>query len=168
MISYNQITLHTLVHLVLYNKVSFLEKEDVMRIHINPRGSVPVWEQIVQQIKEFIIKGVLLPNEKLPSIVELSSMIIVNPNTIGKAYQHLEKQGIVETFRGKGTFVSATLKPIVNEAQQIEIRNSLKKLLIEARCIGVSQEIFLTWVEDIMSDLGGNNDVTSKEPFENN
>ncbi|GGE54437.1 GntR family transcriptional regulator [Priestia taiwanensis] len=139
-----------------------------MKIHINPRGSVPVWEQIVQQIKEFIIKGVLLPNEKLPSILELSSMIIVNPNTVGKAYQYLERQGIVETIRGRGTFISEKFHPTGNEEQQLEIKKALKKLLIEASCIGVTEELFRTWIEDIMNDLGGESDATSKKPIKKN
>jgi GntR family transcriptional regulator len=139
-----------------------------MHIYIDPRGKSPVWEQIAEQVKEFVIKGVLLPNEKLPSILDLSSMLIVNHNTVSKAYQYLERQGIVTTVRGKGTFVCDTFNPTANEEEQIEIKKALKKLLIEASCIGVTQDTFLTWVEEIIKDLGGNNDVANKEPFKNN
>ncbi len=59
----------------------------------------------------------LAPSDKLPSVRELASLLVINPNTVSKAYQELERQGIIETLRGKGTFVSQSITPNIRRKE---------------------------------------------------
>ncbi len=68
-------------------------------IQIDPRSSTPIYEQIIQQLKELCLKGIMKPGDKLPSVRELATIIIANPNTVSKAYKELERDGVIETLR---------------------------------------------------------------------
>lgn len=74
-----------------------------MNLKLDSKSKIPFWEQIVNQVKELILKGVLKPNDKLIPVRKLSSILEINPNTISKAYQELNRQGIIMTIPGKGT-----------------------------------------------------------------
>lgn len=73
---------------------------------INLQGKESIFEQIKKQIIRFIEIGVLKPNDKLPSVRMLASDLGINPNTVARAYQELEKEGIIYTLNKKGVFVS--------------------------------------------------------------
>ncbi|MBM6841426.1 GntR family transcriptional regulator [[Clostridium] spiroforme] len=73
---------------------------------VDLQSKTPIFEQLKKQILEFISIGILLPNDKLPSVRSLASQIGVNPNTVAKAYQELENQGYVYSVKGKGCFVA--------------------------------------------------------------
>ena len=70
-------------------------------IQVDVRSRVPIYEQIVNSFKEMTVSGVLLPDEKIPSVRELAKEMTINPNTIQKAYQELERQGIIYMKRGQ-------------------------------------------------------------------
>ncbi|MED3095131.1 GntR family transcriptional regulator, partial [Bacillus thuringiensis] len=74
--------LHTVVHLIHMRKETLL-----LHIQLDPRSNTPIWEQIVQNIKELVLKNMLAPSDKLPSVRELASLLVINPNTVSKAYQ---------------------------------------------------------------------------------
>jgi GntR family transcriptional regulator len=126
-----------------------------MLLNLDQRSSTPIWEQVVHQIKELILKEILLPEDKLPSVRELSSSLLINPNTVSKAYQELERQGIIETLRGKGTFVSASFTPRADEQKISELKLQLKKLLIEASYLGIDQKAIINWMNKYTDELGG-------------
>jgi GntR family transcriptional regulator len=126
---------------------------------LNDRSNTPIWEQIVNQVKEMILKEVLVPNDKLLSVRELSSTLLVNPNTVSKAYQELERQGIIETRRGKGTFVSTSIPKKIDEERISKMKDSLKQIMIEASYLDIERETLLQWVEDILDELGGTENV---------
>lgn len=73
---------------------------------VDLQSKTPIFEQLKKQILEFISIGILLPNDKLPSVRSLASQIGVNPNTVAKAYQELENQDYVYSVKGKGCFVA--------------------------------------------------------------
>lgn len=73
---------------------------------IDIQSKVPIFEQLKKQILEFISIGILLPNDKLPSVRSLATYIGVNPNTVSKAYQELENQGYIYSIKGKGCFIA--------------------------------------------------------------
>jgi GntR family transcriptional regulator len=102
-------------------------------IQINSKSSIPIYEQIQIRIKELILKDALKEGEKLPSVRELACIITVNPNTISKSYLILEKDGLIETIKGKGTFIkSGANKVLKNESikiLEIDIANMLKDAL---------------------------------------
>ena len=73
---------------------------------INLRSQQSIYEQIIDNIKELIIRGVLSEDSELPSIRELSRTLTVNPNTVQKAFKELEREGFIYKVKGRGTFVS--------------------------------------------------------------
>lgn len=125
-------------------------------LKIDPRSSTPIYEQIELGIKELILKGGLKSNDKLPSVREMSTILTINPNTISKAYGELERDGIIETLRGKGTFVTDNFKGKVDEKKMDYIQGELKKKILEANYGGISKEEFLKLVLEIFSELGVN------------
>ena len=131
-------------------------------IKVDPRSSTPIYEQIELGIKELIMKGALKQGEKLPSVRELASMLTINPNTISKAYGELEREGIIETLRGQGSFVSENIEGKVDERRMEEISGSLKKIILEASYSGITKEDFIDLTLKIFSQLGVDNNDKSK------
>ena len=131
-------------------------------LRIDPRSSTPIYEQIEFGIKELILKGALKEGEKLPSVRELSSILTINPNTISKAYGELEREGIIETLRGKGTFITSNYKGKVDERKMEYISGELKKLVLEASYGGISKEEFIELTLQIFSELGVSDNDRSK------
>lgn len=125
-------------------------------LKIDPRSSTPIYEQIEFGIKELILKGAVKAGDKLPSVREMSSILTINPNTISKAYGELEREGIIETLRGKGTFVTDNFKGKVDEKKMDYIQGELKKIILEANYGGISKEDFMNIVLKIFAELGVN------------
>lgn len=133
-------------------------------IKIDPRSSMPIYEQIVNNIKEAILKGVLSPTDKLPSIRELAGMLLTNPNTVSKAYSELERQGVIETLRGKGTYVCENFIPKLKEERMSKLISSLKQVVLEAKYLNLSDEKLCNLVKEIYEGLdGGDISDRSKE-----
>lgn len=108
-----------------------------MQIVISSTGELPIYRQIMRQITEAIAVGRLKAGEKLPSHRELSEEIVVAPLTVKKAYDELEALGYIETQRGRGTFVCATL-PRLNRAAQLDgLRQDARNLLARAYLAGL-------------------------------
>ncbi|WP_026477399.1 GntR family transcriptional regulator [Alkaliphilus transvaalensis] len=103
-----------------------------MFVHVDANSHVPIYHQIIQQIKSAAATGLLAPGDKLLSVRELSRQIGINPNTIARAYQELERDGIIETIRGVGTFLSSTPIRISNEDKKERVKKILKELFTEA------------------------------------
>jgi GntR family transcriptional regulator len=136
-------------------------------ININSRSSKPIYEQIIDEIKEKILIGVLQPGDKLPSVRELSSIITANPNTVSKAYMELERQKIIETLRGKGTYISSDYKPRKEEGRVKKLKEDIKKIILEAHYMGIEKEelieIMKSFYEDTEKQIprnGEKNEIT--------
>lgn len=100
-------------------------------ISIDKLSRVPIYEQIIQQIRKLVIKDFLNSDDLLPSIRVLSQDISVNPNTLQKAYSELERQGICYSVPGTGRYISKNAKKIIKEdtkKQIIEIKRLSKEL----------------------------------------
>jgi GntR family transcriptional regulator len=108
-----------------------------VQIVVNPSDELPIYRQMMRQIVEAIAGGRLKTGEKLPSHRELSERIVVAPLTVKKAYDELEALGFLETQRGRGTFVCATLPKVDREDQLERIRQDGRKLLSQAHLAGV-------------------------------
>ena len=83
-----------------------------MQIHISPHDGVPIYQQVVNQIKYLVASGRLAAGEELPAIRVLAEQLLVNPNTVARAYRELETAGIVEKRRTAGTYVSDQGSPL--------------------------------------------------------
>lgn len=131
-------------------------------LNIDSRSSMPIYEQVKIQIKELIMKGALRKGDKLPSVREMASNLSINPNTISKSYSELEKEGIIETLRGKGTFVSSDIIKKSDDKMSTLIKNELKKLIVEASYNGIKKSDFMKITENIFKELGVNEDDKCK------
>jgi len=126
-------------------------------LKVDPRSSTPIYEQIQLGIKELILKGALQGGEKIPSVREMAGMLTINPNTISKAYGELEREGIIETLRGKGTYVVNDFNRKVDENKMQYISEELKKIILEASCNGMNKDSFVELALKIFSELGVDN-----------
>ena len=122
-----------------------------MKLQIDPDSSVPIYIQIEDSIHSLIAAGQLQPGEQLPTIRELAADIRVNLNTVARAYFELDKEGVISTQRGKGTFVSG-----VPDQKQIEktrkklLKSIIDSALLEASNLGYSkQEIKLAFQKEL-------------------
>ncbi len=79
-----------------------------MYIRIDSSSGVPLWQQVVAQVTRLAVSGGFAPGERLPTVRELATELRINPNTVARAYQELERDGVVETRRGSGTFAAET------------------------------------------------------------
>ncbi|ASE36492.1 MULTISPECIES: PSM export ABC transporter transcriptional regulator PmtR [Staphylococcus] len=118
-----------------------------MKILLKNNSEQPIYEQIKQQVKENILKGIVAPGEHLPSMRELAQDLSVSVITTKRAYEDLEKDGFVYTIRGKGTFVKEQDSNILKEKQFIVIESYAKSMAKEAKTIGMS----LSELVDILS-----------------
>ena len=116
---------------------------------VDLQSKVPIFEQIIKQILEFISIGVLLPHDKLPSVRQVASSIGVNPNTVSKAYQELENQGYIYSVKGKGCFISD------NQTDQLIKDDKLKEfqdIVIDMKKHQIYKNQLFTIIEDIYKE----------------
>lgn len=120
-----------------------------MQIRISEQDGVPIYLQIVNQVKFLVASGRLSPGEEMPPIRTLAETLTVNPNTVARAYRELENEGIVEKRRTSGTYISETgprlsrqecikilterIDALLAEAKQMEIGNNEILELIKQR-----------------------------------
>lgn len=121
-------------------------------IQVDVRSRVPIYEQIVHSFKQMTMSGILLPDEKLPSVRELSQELTINPNTIQKAYQELERQNIIYTKRGQGSFVNPNIQAINKEEKMEELIEEIKRIIVESMYLGISKEKFLDIINSAYED----------------
>ena len=99
---------------------------------IDVKSRMPIYEQITENVKRLIIQGVLLPEEKLPSVRSLAQELTINPNTIQKAYRELEREGYVISRPGKGSFVNDMTETMNREhikTLTAEVERQIKELV---------------------------------------
>ena len=113
-----------------------------------------IYEQVVDNFKELIISEVLKPEDKLPSVRELSKQLTVNPNTIQKAYRELEYQGYIYTVSGLGTFVSVPEKSAVSPAAVEKICDRIMADIKELYFLGLSKEEIKAQIDRLMEERG--------------
>lgn len=111
-----------------------------MKIIINTSLMVPIYEQIVDQIKTLIRNGELKENDILPSVRSLSKDLKISALTVKKAYDSLESEGFTVTVHGKGTYVAATNTELLLEEQKKELENDLEQAIQKGRRCGISDE----------------------------
>lgn len=111
-----------------------------MWFDIDPRSSTPIYLQLVQGVKEAVARGVLQAGDRIPPVRELASELMINPNTIAKAYQRLEQDGIIETMRSRGTFVAKGAVRKDTEQNWKKLTGLMQAMLVEAFHLGISHE----------------------------
>lgn len=107
---------------------------------------IPVYEQLIKQVENYIMSDILKPDDKMPSVRNLSMELLVNPNTIQKSYTVLDSRGIIYTVPGKGSFVSHDAKRIISEGARKHL-DKLVDVISELRLAGISKEEIMEIVE---------------------
>ena len=108
------------------------------RIYIDLRSRTPIFEQIIDSVRDLAIRGLMQPDEPMPSVRALAAELAINPNTIQKAYAELERQGVIYSLAGRGNFIASDLSVLRSEhhaALLATVADSIK----EAADYGVTQ-----------------------------
>lgn len=120
-------------------------------IYVDVKSREPIYEQLISNIKSLAFNGLLVPDEQLPSVRTLSRELTINPNTIQKAYTELERQGIIYSLPGRGSFISSNTEELAKlklETILSEIRTDVKK----AKDSGLSREDVISCIDVIWGD----------------
>jgi GntR family transcriptional regulator len=131
-------------------------------ITINLSDGVPIYRQIVNQVKYLVASGLLQPGEELPPIRTLALQLKVTPNTIVKAYGDLEISGVIHKRQGSGTFVSDTRPQLAIRERRRVIEQRIDALLAEAHQLNFTADEILKMVRDRKTAM----DETTAEPIE--
>ncbi len=124
-----------------------------MQLHIHPSDELPIYRQITHQIIDAVAGGRIAPGEQLPSHRDLAEQLAIAPLTVKKAYDELERQGLIATQRGRGTFVSERV-PAIDPAQRRErLRDAAQRLLSQAALSGVSFDEVLGLLTEIQNGI---------------
>ena len=123
-----------------------------MRIILNNSSMVPIYEQLMDQIKNEIISGELKDNEALPSVRTLSGELRISSLTVKKAYDRLEEEGFVVTIHGKGTYVAATDVSLAMEARRKSVEDEFSSAIEKATALGMGKNEILEIVEIILEE----------------
>lgn len=107
-------------------------------ININFRDSRPIYEQVKTTLRKLIVSGAISPDEKLPSVRELASQLVINPNTIQRAYRELEQEGYIISIPGKGS--CANLSAQVDEGRKKELLTAMDEIVAELLYLGVTPD----------------------------
>jgi GntR family transcriptional regulator len=125
-----------------------------MLLRPNPSSGVPIYLQLMEQVKHSIETGALRPGEQLPGIRPLAEELVINPNTVAKAYRELEHEGVIELRHGAGAFVSANARgrrlTEKMRAGQTVVADAVEKL----RARGLSDEEIRRLIEAELAGLG--------------
>ena len=123
-----------------------------MHIILNNNSMVPIYEQLMDQVKNAIINGELSENEALPSVRALSGKLRISALTVKKAYDRLEEEGFVVTVHGKGTYVAAADRQLALEARRKSVEDDFAAAVSKAAAVGLGREDILEIVEIILED----------------
>jgi len=123
-----------------------------MHIILNNTSMVPIYEQLMNQIKNQIVNGELKENEGLPSVRALAGELKISALTVKKAYDYLEEEGFVITVHGKGTFVAAADKQLAVEARRKLVEDEFGTAIEKAKSIGMSKDEIREIIEIMLEE----------------
>lgn len=124
-----------------------------MFITINPSNGLPIYVQIVNQIKTGIAMGRLLPEDPLPSVRQLALELAVNPNTVARAYLDLEHEGVIYKRQGAGTFVSARGVEMSKQERRKVLGELIEKALVEGVNLGLDEDELRETFERVLDKI---------------
>ena len=109
-------------------------------IQLDERSSKPLYEQIIEQFKLLVARGSLMPEDAIPSVRKLAPQLGITPSTVAKAYQELERQGVIETIRAKGTFIARKVELQADDRKLSALHQSLSSIALELKMMGYTKE----------------------------
>lgn len=125
-----------------------------LKINILPQGTLAIYEQIVMQMKNAIVTGELTNGEALPSIRSLAAELKVSVITTKRAYEELEKEGLIRSVAGKGFYVCEYNTDYLREKQLVMLEKRISEIIYEAKTAGVSEEELIEMVRALYDENG--------------
>jgi GntR family transcriptional regulator len=129
-----------------------------MALHIDTSSRLPIYQQLAQQIREAIARGELQPEAGLASVRQLSRELVVNPNTVARAYMELEREGLLISRPGRGVFVAQPRNDLTRSARDRRLTEQLDRWLTEAVHLGFSAPQVLRLVSERVRQFQWNAD----------
>ena len=124
-----------------------------MQFVIKAGSELPIYRQLMRQIRDAIAGGRLRPGDRLTSQRELAQQLVIAPLTVKKAYDELEREGLIRTERGRGTFVAVAASPLDPTQQRQRLQDPVRQLLSRARLAGVSFAEVISLLEEVRAEL---------------
>ncbi len=125
----------------------------MLHFEIDVNAGMPVYRQILDQIKYYVASGILKPGDRLPSIRELAQTLTVNPTTVVRVYADLQHEGIIEMQHGRGAFVTARSFRMSSAQRERRLRELARRLVVEAAQMGVPAGQVLCAVREELEEL---------------
>jgi GntR family transcriptional regulator len=119
-----------------------------MQIRIDNASDRAVYQQIIDQVKRDIACGKVMKEERLPTVRQLAGQLAINPNTIAKAYQQLEREGIITTRSGAGTFVANLDSDLSGSVKRKLICEDLERAVVDAFHMQIDGQTLLKWFNE--------------------
>lgn len=122
-----------------------------MFFHIDATDGLAIYDQVVRQVKFAVARGVLTPGSLVPSVRELARDLAINPNTVARAYQQLQTDGVLQSVRGMGLEVAPNARTLCRRERQQLIASRVAKAIVEARQSGLNADELRTMIEKQIS-----------------
>jgi GntR family transcriptional regulator len=120
-----------------------------LHLHIDLQSGLPVYRQMMDQIKYYVASGALKAGQQLPSVRDLAQQLSINPTTVVKAYNELESEHVVDLHHGKGAFVSERASSGISDFEKDKVvRRLARQLAVESQQIGATYE----FVQDVFAE----------------
>ncbi len=125
-----------------------------MDYYIDPKSPIPIYRQISDNIRRRVAAGLLRPGDQLSSVREMAAQLLVNPNTVAKVYRDLEREGLLATRRGQGTYIAEGAKAMAEVERRRLIIEQLRGVAQEVRAFGLTGEEAIGLFRTILNDEG--------------
>jgi GntR family transcriptional regulator len=125
-----------------------------MLLHVNPSSGVPIYLQIEGQVKQAVAAGALKPPDTLPSVRKLAADLGINPNTVARAYQNLERDGVISAVPGGGTYVADDVPGLLKTEKLRRLRPHARQIAVEGRQLRLTPEEIVKLVQEELAKLG--------------
>lgn len=125
-----------------------------MLVHVNAASGLPIYLQIESQVKHAVAAGALKQGVALPSVRKMASELRINPNTVARAYQDLERDGLIRTVPGGGTYVAGNVPGLLKTEKVKRLRPFAMQLAVEGTQLRLQPEEILKLVHESLEELG--------------
>ncbi len=125
-----------------------------MLFHVNPSSGVPIYLQIEAQVKNAIAAGALKPDRALPSVRKLAAELGINPNTAARAYQNLERDGVISTVPGGGSYVAANVPRFLKWEKLRRLQPYARQIAVEGAQLRLTDDEILKVVQEELERIG--------------
>jgi len=122
----------------------------LIAFHLDPNSGVSYYVQLMQQVRQALLFGLLKSGDRLPTVKEVAAQVALNPNTVLRAYRDLEHEGLVVSRPGLGTFVATTVAPAVAQSSYASLRRELERWIRKAHEAGLDDDTLAALVAHVL------------------